>query len=108
VGTLFQPPGATSGVTVTITMASGAGTAAYALPTVGCQAILTVTGVVAQSTQVQFAEKVTVDPQGMCAPAARLTLTLGGNQRAGQRQLTANWQDAANQNNIATGTLAQP
>lgn len=107
IGTLFQPPGSRHGHKVTITMSSGARTAAYVLPNLGCQAVLTVTGVSRQSTQLHLVERITRDQGRVCAPTARLTLTLTGNLSSGQHQLTVQWQDAANQDNTAAGNLTR-
>lgn len=105
VGVLFMPPGSTVGYATTITMSSGSRTADFALPGIGCRAVLTPVAVSPGNTGLLLNEQITVDPSRGCAPRARLTLAL--NPRGGSFQLTAFWQDAADPANTAAGTLTR-
>ena len=104
-GVLHQPPGAATGDRVTVTLSAGSPTGSYALPRLGCQAVLTVTAVPAGGGDLQLSEQITTDPGRQCAARARLTLTLVPG--SDPHQLTAFWQDAADAGNTARGTLTR-
>ena len=104
-GVLYQPPGSTTGDNTTITMSAGSSTASYALPHVGCQAVLTVTAAPTGSTSIQLSEQLTTDPSHRCAARAQLTIALVPGSDL--HQIAVFWQDAANPGSTARGILSK-
>jgi eukaryotic-like serine/threonine-protein kinase len=101
-GLVQQPPDAPGGISTTITLTAGSGTGTFHLPALGCQATLEVTGVRSGGQELTLDERLTVDPGGRCASAARLVLTLES-----PASLRLNWQDARDPGNTAAGVLAR-
>lgn len=101
-GLIHQPPTAREGLPLTLSFTQGSTAGTFRLPTLRCEAVLTVTGASADGRALTLAERLVTDPDGRCAKAARLVATLGS-----PGTLQVRWQDAQDADNVAEGLLTR-
>jgi serine/threonine kinase PknH len=104
IGTADQPTGVVMHWTAELILpAQGKGGTFYGtfvFPSLGCSG--TLTAITTGPRAVQAREQVISNPRGLCAPGGLMTLTWSG-----PRGMNMAWQDATDQNNVATGQLTR-
>jgi serine/threonine protein kinase len=99
-GTFHMPSPAPPELLVTLLLTAGSTVGNLRLPTLGCESVLTVTGVSANGRSLEFDERSGNNPNSWCVTSSHLVATLGS---AGTLNLSR--QDARNPTNPASGQL---
>jgi Protein kinase domain len=98
IGSADQPTGVVTHWTAKLTFSRSGRAGTFQFPSLGCAGTLIVTGTTATTASVD--ENLTRNPRKVCAPGGVFTLS-----RSGRTGMRMTWQDATDQNNVATAYL---